>query len=162
MKPIIKFYATVLSYLQSEIEEVGAIEEIVGLAKETKPSLEVTLESISLLEKYVNRPNEIDETEDDSWLEVKEEFVCSAFKDLSALRDPGAMNLWHQINQVMLIEDDGDLFMWSKKTKSRPDGSAVIVLHVSNEEYFDHMLEGIGYEGLLDEGALFRNAGPQN
>ena len=157
MKPIIEFYAKLVHFFQEDYEVEGYANEIIELAKKAQPTLpEITSEYISLLEKCVNHSDEVD---DEYWLETKEEFVCGAFKDLTAIREKRAMDLFYKVQSLILPDVDGDLFVWNKKIKSRPDGSAIIVLHVSNEEYFNRMLSGIGYEGDLDEGALFRSAG---
>lgn len=160
MHPTIKFYSQVLQYIKSDIEDNETLEKIVTLAKTVTLSLaEVTAKNISFLETCVNRPSEVPESEDDGWLATIESFVQCAFKDLSPLRDEKAMQLWHQINEKLLVGSEGDLFVWSRRVKSRPDGSAVIVLHVSNQEAFERILSEIGYEGTLSDCALFRNAG---
>lgn len=140
MKPIIKFYATVLSYLQSEIEEVGAIEEIVGLAKEAHPSWETTEEGVSLLERCAHDTSE--EIDEDVWSTTRNNFIKCAFRDLSVLRKPEAMEVYERLECEVGMDDT---FIWARKIKARDDGSAVIILHVSNLEKFRQMTEDSDY-----------------
>lgn len=133
MKPIIQFYKKLHSYLIAEFDEESEIKEIVAMAQKVSPSCNVTHASINFLEECVNRPSQIED--DEVWMGTKEEFMINAFKDLSPLKDERAMETFHDLWKVVLTLEEED-FYWARTVKSRPDGSAVIVLHVSSEEAF--------------------------
>ncbi len=138
MNPIMKFYAAVLAYLNADVEVEGAIEKIEVLAREVPPSWGAFSINIKALEKIVNHsdrmtPGEYDESE------IQEDFVVAAFKDLSVLKNPAAMGLFRKLRDRVLVE--GDMFVWARAIKRRPDGSAVVILHVSDYERFAHIIE---------------------
>lgn len=147
MNLIIKFYATILSFLQSEVEEVGAVDEIVTLAKKAHPSWETTEENVCLLEMCVLDHASV--LNDDTWAITRNDFIKCAFKDLSVLKNPNAMRVYSQLERVVL--NKGDLFIWARKVRAREDGSAVIVLHVSDLQKFRNVLEESPDHGIDTE-----------
>ena len=84
----ITFYATILAYLESDIEDEKQIAKILELATLLSPSWETTTENIQKLEQCVNRSSEV--KDDDEWSMATNDFVKASFKDLSVLRDPAA------------------------------------------------------------------------
>ena len=143
MNPIVKFYAALLAYIESDIEVDGAVEEILKLAKEASPSWEVTEEDVEGLEEVCNRPARLDEEEHEKYNDLRdlaEEVVVAAFKDLAVLKWPLAMDLFGKLRDRVALP--GDSFVWARSIKKRSDGSALVILHVSDYERFKGMIEG--------------------
>jgi hypothetical protein len=62
-------------------------------------------------------------------------FVQAAFRDLSSVRNPAAMRVFGEIRAICGFDER--LLLWFSKTvHTRVDGSAIIMLHVSNPEAF--------------------------
>jgi hypothetical protein len=142
MNPIIKFYAALLAYIKSDVEVNGAVEEILKLAKEASPSWEVTKENVEELEEICNRGNQLDEDNHKRYVELMdftEEVSIAAFKDLAVLKWPLAMDLFEKLHDCLALP--GDSFVWARSIKRRPDGSALVILHVSDYERFKGMIE---------------------
>lgn len=142
MNPIVKFYAAVLAYIESDIEVDGAVEEILKLAKEASPTWEATGEDLELLEEYCSGPDALYEKNKERYedaADLSEEFIIGAFKDLAVLKWPLAMDLFGKLRGRVVFEDDS--FVWARSVKKRPDGSALVILHVSDYERFKGMIE---------------------
>jgi hypothetical protein len=142
MKPIAKFYQSVLNYIQSDMEVEGAIEKIVAFAEKASPSWEATSESVAFLEKCRNRGSS-EVTDDEVWSTTLNDFVKAAFRDLSPLKDESAMDLFKQVaDEIGTTFNCGDdMLIWARNVKERPDGSGVIVLHVSDLKRFRELIE---------------------
>jgi hypothetical protein len=161
MKLIVKFYAAILAYIQMDAEFEEQAKGLVEQAKEAKASWETTLESLALLVKACNHGSQFTKEEDHVESDTKAEFTLAAFRDLSVLRVPEAMELFARLDQEVNC-GIGDDYVWAKSVKARPDGSAVILLHVSNLEGFKDMVEKCGsasiatsaYYGTLQEGVV--------
>lgn len=141
MKPILKFYATVLSYLEADFEDEQIVKQLVEMSTKVNPSWDTTEENISKLEQAVNRGSEIED--DDELYSVLHDFNKAAFRDLSVIRDDAAMDVFHRLASKVssTYEIGDDMLIWAKTVKSRPDGSGVITLHVSNLERFRKLIE---------------------
>jgi hypothetical protein len=141
MKPIMNFYATVVSYLQAEFDDENVVAEIIALAGKANPSWEITRESLALLELCVNRGSTVEE--EDLEQITRNDFAKAAFRDLSVLKDNEAMDIFDQVAKtcVPTYAVGEDMFVWARTVKERPDGSAVIVLHTSNLERLRRLLE---------------------
>lgn len=85
---------------------------------------------------------------------TQEEFVTAAFKDLSVLKNPAAMTLFAKIRDRVVFPDD--MFVWVRTAKRRPDGSAVVILHVSDYDKFVQIMENcnMGHTGAVGARAL--------
>lgn len=142
MKPIIKFYREVLKYIQAEDEIDGAIANIVTLAEKASPSWEATAESVAFLEQCRNRGS-VEVKDDEVWSTTLNDFVKAAFRDLSPLKDDGVMELFKEVaNGIGTSFWNGeDMLVWARTVKERPDGSGVLVLHVSDLDRFRKMIE---------------------
>lgn len=143
MNPIVKFYATLLAYIESDIEVDGAVEEILKLAKEASPSWEVTEEDVKGLEEVCNRGGKLDEENHERYSELTDlcqDVIVAAFKDLAVLKWPLAMDLFGKLRGRLVFDEDS--FVWARSVKKRPDGSALVILHVSDYERFKGMIEG--------------------
>ncbi len=134
-----KFYAAMLAYLRADVEIEGAVAKIIQLAKETSPSWEATEESVTFLELCCNRNSSV--KDDDEWSTAMNDFVKAAFRDLSVLKNPAAMGLFGTIAEKVLPNPTDDMLIWARTIKERPDGSAVIILHVSDLDRFRSMIE---------------------
>lgn len=132
-----KFYFAILVYIQAEFTREGAILEILELAPKVNSSWEATKESVEFLEQCCNQQSSVSE---ETCSDTKEAFLKAAFKDLSVLKNPQAMDLFYKLRVQVMFEQD-DTYLWAKSINERPDGSAVIVLHVSNLEDFRKMIE---------------------
>lgn len=140
MKLIINFYRTVLTYLQATEEINGAIDKIVELAAKANPSWEATAKSVAFLEQCVNRGSTVDEDEE---FATCNSFAKAAFRDLSVLKDDIAMELFRELAQacVPTFAAGDDIFIWARTVKERLDGSAVLVIHVTDLARFRRLLE---------------------
>ena len=141
MNPIMKFYAAVLAYIRSTVEVEGAINTIIKLAKATSPSWSATEESITFLERCCNRNSLV--KDDDEWSTAMNDFIKAAFRDLSVLKNPAAMEVFRKLANAVLptCANGEDMFIWARTIKERPDGSAVVILHVSDVKRFRSMIE---------------------
>lgn len=142
MKPIMMFYRAVLDFIQSDTEFADAIKKIIALAERASPSWEATTESLAFLEKCSNRGGT--EVEDEDLLySTLNNFVKAAFRDLSPLRDLGAMDLFMEVaNEVSPTFYNGDdIIIWARTVKERPDGSGVLVLHVTDLKRYRELTE---------------------
>lgn len=136
------FYRSVLDFIQSDTEFADAIKKIIALAEKASPSWEATAESVVFLEKCSNRGG--NEVEDEDLLySTLNDFVKAAFRDLSPLRDLGAMDLFMEVaNEVSPTFYNGDdIIIWARSIKDRPDGSGVLVLHVTDLVRFRKLIE---------------------
>ena len=113
-------------------------------------SWKLTGENLRLLYDCVNGGSGIDE---DKWIDTQAEFVASAFKDLSSLRNPHAMSVFEKI-RIACDLNRGELFLWGRNVVKRSDGSAVMVMHVSDLEAFEKMLHHQHGYGFLQEGLI--------
>lgn len=141
MNKMIAFYSTILDYLKSDVEVDELIPEILKLAEASSPSWEATEEELRKLEQCVNRSSEVED--DEEWSTTTNDFIKSAFKDLSVLKNPLAMDLFDRLAKTCIptYANGEDMFLWARSVKARPDGSAVIVLHVSDLERFRRIME---------------------
>jgi len=122
-----------------------------GLERHPKAvSWELTEEHLDQLDRCVNDSQTV---KDEEWTEVRNEFIIAAFKDLSQFRDPKAMVIFSKLRNLCIM-NDGELLLWGKKVSKRSDGSAVLVLHVSDLEAFERMLHKETGEGFLEEGLM--------
>ena len=115
-------------------------------------SWDVTEENLRLLNRCINNSNSLD---DETWTETQNEFIVAAFKDLSTFRNPEAIEVLNGLRTICNA-DDRSLILWGRKVTKRNDGSAVMVLHVSNLEALEKMLHeetGPG-RGFLQEGLM--------
>jgi len=144
-------YELVLRYLENNPrKEVLGRVVLDNLPTRSKMvSWEMTEESLRLLHRCVNESSTVD---DEEWTETRNAFVTAAFKDLSSLRNPHAMRVFNKLRVTCTLNDE-ELFLWRRKVTKRPDGSAVMVIHVSDVELFEGLLGEHAY-GLLDEGLM--------
>lgn len=149
----IAFYTTILNYLQLEHDDEAVVKQVIELSKGCSPSWEATEDSLAELEQYSNRGSQI--VDDEQLYTLLNDFAKAAFKDLSVLKNPMAMDVFHKLAaQVVPSHRKGhDVLVWAKSLKERPDGSAVIVLHVSDLERFRKELE----EHRLIDGSTVNN-----
>jgi hypothetical protein len=142
MKPIIKFYQSVLNYIQARHEIEGEIKKIVALAQKASPSWEATMESVSFLETCRNRGSfEVEDSE--LWSATLNDFVKAAFRDLSPLRGDEAMELFKKVaDEIGTTFNCGDdMLIWARTVKERSDGSGILVIHVTDLNRFRDFVE---------------------
>lgn len=152
MNAIHKTYSLILDYLVHEPEDdTAARRGIVAQAAEAGASWVATDESIEMLERCVNRGSTV--TDEDEWSEIREEFVLAAFRDLSPMKNPLAMETFRKLQEKCLFEI-GEHLVWARKVNRRDDGSAVIVLHVSDLSLFEKLVGGGVTGGTLEEGVM--------
>ncbi len=137
-----KFYREVLSYIQAEDEVEGTIQMIVSLAKKASPSWEATEESLAFLEKCRNRGSR-EVTNNAVWSTTLNDFVKSAFRDLSPLKDEAAMDLFKEVADGIgtTFSNGDDMLVWARTVKERSDGSGILVLHVTDLKRFRDFIE---------------------
>lgn len=135
---IISYYKAILEFLRAKEKTNEAIEEIWAIAKKASPSW---AGSLRYLDECTNRSENIADTKELS--RTLNGFVKAAFRDLSVLKDPQAMRVFHSLanKTCETFTPDGDLLIWARNEKIRKDGSAVIILHVSNSRRFHELLE---------------------
>lgn len=81
--------------------------------------------------------------DDEELYTTKNDFIKEAFRDLSTLKNPVAMDLFDRLAKTCIptYANGEDMFLWAKSVKEHSDGSAVIVLHVSDLERFRKLIE---------------------
>ena len=152
---VIAFYEFVLWYLengnQRELAQLSLLGNMHRWNKDNVHlSWDVTEENLRLLDRSVNESGTLD---DETWTNTRNEFIVSAFKDLSTFRNPEAMSIFEKLRTVCTM-NDGELMLWGRNVTKRSDGSAVIVLHVSDLEKFEKMLHRETGDGFLQEGLM--------
>lgn len=113
-------------------------------------SWDLTEDNLKLLNRCVNESSSLD---DETWTQTRNEFIIAAFKDLSSFRNPKAMGIFERLRTICTM-NDGEFLLWARTVTKRTDGSAVIVMHVSNLEAFEGMLHEESGEGFLQEGLM--------
>ena len=149
-----QFYVLCQNFLTLQPHpEVPTAAQIVEFARTCEGlSWKPEVEGLELLEKCVNRSSEV--KDDDVWMDTKNMFIIDAFKDLSSLRDPKAMQLFEQLyRQASFAEKDSNI-IWARKVMKRPGGSAVVILHVQDYTTFKRMVEREGGIGDIDSGKM--------
>lgn len=164
MNPVHTYYETLLQLIETGVS---------GVCTGTYParSLEVDLISLSGKANLAKTPitwggardanelslflrcvNDSESINDDNfWNENLLDLVLAAFKDLSPMKNPDAMRTFEKICMACHVDEDA-LFMWSRKVTERQDGSAVIILHVSNLDDFKKVAMRIHTRGNLENG----------
>ncbi len=118
--------------------------------QENPPSWELTDESLALLDRCVYNCSSLN---DEAWTHTRNDFIIAAFKDLSTFRNPKAMMIFGKLRALMTM-NEGELLLWVRNVIKRSDGSAVIVMHISNLEAFEGMLHKESGDGFLQEGLM--------
>jgi len=155
MNPMMKFYTLVLSYLQAEFEDNHIVTQIVDLAKQVKPSWETTSKTVKFLEQCCNRSSSV---KDDTVLyTTTQDFAKAAFRDLTVIKNSEAMELSRKLADATIptFATGEDIFIWARDIKPRPDGSAVIILHVTDIERFRKLIENHDFvDSSTEDGTL--------
>lgn len=118
--------------------------------QENPPSWDLTEESLTLLDRCVNESGSLN---DETWTEVRNNFIIAAFKDLSTFRNPKAMVIFEKLRTILTL-NEGELLLWARTITKRPDGSGVIVMHVSDMEAFEGILNRKSGDGFLQDGLM--------
>ncbi len=168
MKPIIAFYERLSDLIETGVKAVrtadiqaGVIENdlvrLFGKARASKnPVSWVGAEISSILSMMLKCVNDNENSNNKQWELSVETLMTSAFKDLSAVRDPEALQTFARLRRVCFM-DKKELFLWSRKRTEREDGSAVIVLHVSNLRAFESLIHVKNSKGSLEEGMIIQD-----
>jgi len=145
-------YENILWYLEERGRAEAAQKMLFENIESIKGQLSWNLneENLKLLHRCVNESSSLD---DETWTQTRNEFIISAFKDLSSFRNPRAMGIFERLRTICTM-NDGELLLWARTITKRTDGSAVIVMHVSNLEAFEGMLHKESGEGFLQEGLM--------
>jgi hypothetical protein len=145
-------YNLILQYLEDGNYKAAARECLLGNLEQFSRmvSWELNEENLKLLWTCVNRSSTLD---DDMLFETQNVFITEAFKDLSSLRNPHAMSVFAKLRAIC-VANNGEILLWGRKVTKRTDGSAVMVLHVSNLEAFEKMLHRETGHGFLQEGLM--------
>lgn len=71
------------------------------------------------------------------------DFVKAAFRDLSPLRDPKAMDLFKEVaDEIGTTFNNGDdMLIWARTVKERSDGSGILLIHFTNLQRFRDIIE---------------------
>lgn len=150
--PVVCFYSALQIVLNENIVLMeGQVDHLCELASKCgdKISVEVDRDWLLLIDRCVKRSNEL---EDGVWLDTKEEFIIAAFKDLSIIKDSIAMEIFDKLRETTVMDEEVMLF--ARKIKKRENGSAVIILHVSNLSWFENRLDDLVNRGGLNDGAM--------
>lgn len=148
-------YEWILWYLEKGDRRLFAESLLIGNLhrfkdQENPPSWDLTEDNLKLLDRCINESTSLD---DETWTQTRNEFIIAAFKDLSTFRNPKAMGIFEKLRTICTM-NDGELLLWGRNVTKRADGSAVIVLHVSDLETFEGMLHKESGEGFLQEGLM--------
>jgi hypothetical protein len=144
MNPIIEYYQCIYHYLYYSHPSHDVLERILELAEVTSPSWKATEEKIIFLERCTDS-NE-DDIDSELWHTTLDDFATLAFKDLSVLKNPAAMDIFHKLVDLTIrLDGENNHVIWAKSIRERPDGSGIIVLHVSNLE---------AYRGTIDSNQI--------
>ena len=145
-------YQLILWYLECGEKAPMAKQMLLGNLPQLSKvvSCELTEESLKRLLGYlVNYEREV------GWFQEVGRFFMAAFKDLSSLRNPRAMEIFKNLRKIASPYMN-HLNLWARKISKRPDGSAFIILHISDYEVFSQtfkeMAKTVGSYGELEEG----------
>jgi hypothetical protein len=167
MNPIIRFYTALLAYFKmtkAEANKPGEAETILDLASKCKLGWEVTEERINELRGYCRF---VQSGRDDSAVSASKvfDFLITAFKDLSPLKDKRAMVLFNELRKqggcpLEQHPTEAATIIWGRRVKKTESGGAIITLHVSDLEAFNTILNDAAIlsgeerkKDILDEGA---------
>ena len=168
MKPIIAFYERVSDLIETGVKAVrtaniqaGVIEhDLVRLFEKARASKNpvswVGAEVSSILSMMLRCLNDNQNSNEKQWEMSVETLLTAAFKDLSVVRDPEALHTFARLRRVCFM-DKKELFVFSRKKTEREDGSAVIVLHVSDLRAFQSLIHVSGSKGSLEEGMIIQD-----
>ena len=168
MKPIIAFYERVSDLIETGVKAVrtaniqaGVIEhDLVRLFEKARASKNpvswVGAEVSSILSMMLRCLNDNQNSNEKQWEMSVETLLTAAFKDLSVVCDPEALHTFARLRRVCFM-DKKELFVFSRKKTEREDGSAVIVLHVSDLRAFQSLIHVSGSKGSLEEGMIIQD-----
>lgn len=125
-----------------------------GKARASKnPVSWVGADNANILSMMLRCINDNENSSGRQWELSVETLMISAFGDLSAVRDTEALQTFGRLRRVCFM-DKKELFLWSRKKTEREDGSAVIVLHVSDLRAFQSLIHVSGSKGNLEDGLM--------
>jgi hypothetical protein len=131
---LIQLYIKINKYLAHGFESIPCSEEP-DLSLFALKGGSVLLDRYPDVGTFVNnlllakRRNELNDPKSD-WLLLSDDLTVCAFRDLSSLKNPLAMDVfWDISDQTGCV---GDLICFAARIKERGDGSAIVVLHVNS------------------------------
>jgi hypothetical protein len=141
MNKMMRFYAMMFSYLQAGFEDSHTLKQIVSLAGKAKPSWKTSIETVKFLEQCCNRGETVQD--DDVVLTTQNDFIKAAFRDLSPIKNREAMDLFTKLAEEVsaTYREGDDMLVLGRTIRERHDGSAVIVLHVTDLARFRASIE---------------------
>lgn len=144
-------YEMIFWYLENRSKRQMAERLLFGNLHRFEKTLSWTMDEthLKLLDRSVNDRGSIDDT---TRKETQHTFIIEAFKDLSSLRNPNAMKVFQKLRSLFV--NDGSMLLWGRKVIERADGSAVLVVHVSDLGAFEKVLHDEVGRGYLEEGLI--------
>ncbi len=150
MNKTLRFYALVHEFFTRQIKEDSVLAkrmrtEILRLAVEAEVSWNITEDHLEEMDK------------NDGFLDVSayENLLLAAFKDLSSMRYPKAVQIFEALKKLSVSRDH--CLVWAQKVIRKSNGSATIILQVSDIGYFDKKVSKASLNGgCLEKGLIFR------
>jgi hypothetical protein len=162
MNAIHKFYLTVFNLIRNNADSTEAErEKVVTLASKCNDLTcgDVSADKLLFLEKIVKHRGEV--LTEDLPSDPREDFIISAFRDLSPMKNPEAMELFQAFRKACLPEEDAENIIWVRKIVRRKDNTAVLVLHVNDLDVFENMIyKRPGYGRLENGRIMYERANP--
>lgn len=156
MNSTLQFYKALTGFLGNSSNISFVRKDVLRLAS---ACIELTWigtdESLTTLHECIHR---VSDKYDDTYESILEQFIIVAFKDLSVQRDPAAMGMFERLQRTCGTKSLGH-FVWPRKIIERKDGSAVIVLHVSDLRQFEEILDSKAERGYFLRGMMICGLG---
>jgi hypothetical protein len=153
---VMRFYQMLCEYLEESMHDVAEIPGILQLSIGSGMCWSPNHEDIAYLDE-IRRKNaeQGDKYNDPRMLCI----LTKAFKDLTTIRNPDAMEIWHDLVKIVTngMLPVHAIWLESGRTKERPDGSMVGRLHCSHSNTLDELLyqEKDTRIGVFENGLIF-------
>lgn len=152
---VIDFYKKLTLYLIQENIRPGEATELLKLASEAGVSPDFSSDKLRWLDEMKNHLSK-GRGIDNQFMYY---FWSQVFRDLTAIKNPDAMEVFHKFCDCML----GSLnlkvhVVWSEKIKIRKDGSVISRVHMSQSDSLHRLIDRSGItipKGSPEEGVVF-------
>lgn len=156
MNATLKFYKAMIQFLDNPSNVEFVRKNVLREASACPERAWIgTEETLVALHQCIHR---VSDKYDDTYESILEQFMITVFKDLSAQRDPAALNLFERLQRACGVKHLTH-FVWPRKIIERKDGSAVIVLHVSDLGTFKEIMNRKSVTGSFQEGMMMCGIG---
>ena len=151
MNAMLKFYKAMFQFLGNSSNVEFVRKDVLRAAAACPERTWIgTEENLITLHECIHR---VSDKYDDTYEGILEQFMITVFKDLSTQRDPAALGIFERLQRACRTNDMAH-FVWPRKIIERKDGSAVVVLHVSDLGTFEEIMSRKAVTGTFRDGMM--------